>query len=43
MSNVRGVKVVATAGLCAALTLTGTGVAFADQDAAGLLAASEAG
>ena len=43
MSNVRGVKVVATAGLCAALTLTGTGVAFADQDTAGLLAASEAG
>lgn len=43
MSNVRGVKVVATAGLCAALTLTGTGVAFADQDAAGLPAASEAG
>lgn len=43
MSNVRGIKVVATAGLCAALTLTGTGVAFADQDAAGLPAASEAG
>lgn len=43
MSNVRGVKVVATAGLCAALTLTGTGVAFADQDTAGLPAASEAG
>ncbi|WP_303249357.1 S-layer homology domain-containing protein [uncultured Slackia sp.] len=43
MSNVRGVKVVATVGLCAALTLTGTGVAFADQDAAGLPAASEAG
>lgn len=43
MFNAMGAKVVVTAGLCAALTLTGTGVAFADQDAAGLPAASEAG